>query len=261
MPNEEAVKIMNAMKPFIKRWFDDWSRSCIRSRLYTVTTAPNAYSISTTVDGALVSIDFSTFVANVSKSGIYVFTYYLSGWSFNNTFANLIDYGITFTDTNHTLAQNDTITVVSHNNEIGITEAFDVHEMFIPFRKACLSCVVGDVVRCEWTEGSQQTLVAVQKNEVQDTSSVYYVDFSGTIPSSGWSGSDAPYSLNLTVNGLLDSDSPIIDMVATGNYAVDSIMVSDWPKIYRVVATDNTLTFYATDIPIAQIPFKMRCIR
>lgn len=39
--DNEAVKIANAFKPFVKKWFDEWGRSCVRCKKMTVTTAPN----------------------------------------------------------------------------------------------------------------------------------------------------------------------------------------------------------------------------
>lgn len=46
--NTEAVKIANALKPFVKKWFDDWGQSCVRSKKMTVTTAPNGSVIGVT---------------------------------------------------------------------------------------------------------------------------------------------------------------------------------------------------------------------
>ncbi len=39
--NTEAVKIANALKPFAKKWFDEWGQSCLRSKKMTVSTKPN----------------------------------------------------------------------------------------------------------------------------------------------------------------------------------------------------------------------------
>ena len=39
--DNEAVKIVTAIKPFAKKWFDEWGRSCIRCKKMTVTTAPS----------------------------------------------------------------------------------------------------------------------------------------------------------------------------------------------------------------------------
>ena len=39
--DNEAVKIVNALKPFWKKWTDEWGRNCVRSKKMTVTTAPS----------------------------------------------------------------------------------------------------------------------------------------------------------------------------------------------------------------------------
>ncbi len=46
--NTEAVKIANALKPFVKNWFNEWGQSCMRSKKMTVTTAPNGSVIGVT---------------------------------------------------------------------------------------------------------------------------------------------------------------------------------------------------------------------
>lgn len=44
--DNEAVKIVNALKPFWKKWTKEWGRSCVRSKKMTVTTAPSlAYGV------------------------------------------------------------------------------------------------------------------------------------------------------------------------------------------------------------------------
>lgn len=39
--NTEAVRIAESLKPFAKKWFEDWGRSCLRCKKMTVSTAPN----------------------------------------------------------------------------------------------------------------------------------------------------------------------------------------------------------------------------
>lgn len=38
--DNEAVKIVTALKPFVKNWFEEWGQSCVRSKKMTVSTAP-----------------------------------------------------------------------------------------------------------------------------------------------------------------------------------------------------------------------------
>lgn len=39
--DNEAVKIVNALKPFWKKWTSEWGRNCVRSKKMTVSTAPS----------------------------------------------------------------------------------------------------------------------------------------------------------------------------------------------------------------------------
>lgn len=87
--------------------------------------------------------------------------------------------------------------------------------------------------------------------------SMYYT---GSIPT-GWSGS-GPYTKVVTLSGILATDHPIVDLVASSNYATAEEQIEVWGSIYKVDASaDNTLTFYATDKPDVAIPIQVRCIR
>lgn len=86
--------------------------------------------------------------------------------------------------------------------------------------------------------------------------------YTGTIPT-GWSstGGSAPYTKAVSIPGILATDSPIVDLQASSTYTDAEEQISAWGMVYRVVATANTLTFYATDEPEVAIPVKVRCIR
>ncbi len=85
--------------------------------------------------------------------------------------------------------------------------------------------------------------------------------YPATIPSTSWTGSSAPYSKAVTVTGILSTDAPIIDIVQTGTYATDQTMISNWGNIYRAVTSANTITFYATAVPSADISIQVKVVR
>lgn len=86
-------------------------------------------------------------------------------------------------------------------------------------------------------------------------------DYTGNLLNSSWAGDSAPYSKSIIVYGIRATDKPIVDIVATGTYETDKVIRENWAKIYRVVATNDTLTFYADEVPSGTIPFIARCIR
>lgn len=85
--------------------------------------------------------------------------------------------------------------------------------------------------------------------------------YTATIPSSSWTGTEAPFSKAVTISGILSSDEPFIDIVPTGTYATDITMQQNWGKVYRAVTSTDTITFYATAVPSADIPLKVKVIK
>lgn len=85
--------------------------------------------------------------------------------------------------------------------------------------------------------------------------------YTATIPSASWTGSSAPFSKAVTVSGILSTDTPIIDIVQTGTYATDQAMVTNWALIYRAVTSTDTITFYATAVPSADISIQVKVVR
>jgi len=82
-----------------------------------------------------------------------------------------------------------------------------------------------------------------------------------TLSASSWTGTSAPFSKSVTVNGIVSTDEPIIDLALTGTYATDLVMLDDWSRIYRVVSDTNTLTFYAVQVPLANISLKAKVVK
>ena len=85
--------------------------------------------------------------------------------------------------------------------------------------------------------------------------------YTSSIPTSGWTGSAAPYSREISINGILASDAPIIDSVQTGNYSTDTQICDSWALISRIVTRANGLTVTADAVPSVAIPIQVRCLR
>jgi hypothetical protein len=76
-----------------------------------------------------------------------------------------------------------------------------------------------------------------------------------------WSGVAAPYSKTVTVTGILATDTPIIDVVMSGMYATDDARIEAWGYVYRAVTGVDSITFYATDKPIVELPIQIKVVR
>lgn len=83
----------------------------------------------------------------------------------------------------------------------------------------------------------------------------------GTLTSSGWSGSAAPYSQTISVTGILAADNPIVDVTYSGTYATDSARAEAFANIYRIVTANGSITAYAIEKPTVVLPIRLLCIR
>lgn len=86
------------------------------------------------------------------------------------------------------------------------------------------------------------------------------VDYTATLNTT-WSGSAAPYTKEQTINGILATDKPLIDIVPSATLADAEKQADTWALIYRAVTAANKITFYAKAKPTVSIPLQIRCIR
>lgn len=85
--------------------------------------------------------------------------------------------------------------------------------------------------------------------------------YTATIPNTGWLGSAAPYSIDVTAVGILSTDAPIVDIVQSGTWATDEVMIEDWGKITRIITDMDKITVYASEVPVATVPIQMKVVR
>lgn len=86
------------------------------------------------------------------------------------------------------------------------------------------------------------------------------VDYTATLNTT-WSGSAAPYTKVQTINGILATDKPLIDLVPSATFADAEKQADAWALIYRALTAANKITFYAKAKPTVSIPLQIRCIR
>lgn len=84
--------------------------------------------------------------------------------------------------------------------------------------------------------------------------------YTATIPASGWTGSAAPYTCNVTVTGLLAADKPIVDIVPSTTYATAEAQIEAYGYIYRMAAQANGIVAYASEKPTVDIPIQVKVV-
>lgn len=75
-----------------------------------------------------------------------------------------------------------------------------------------------------------------------------------------WEGS-GPYTQSVAVSGLLESDTPIIDLVASTDRATAEAELAAWAVIYRIDTADGSLTVYASEATTRAITIQILGVR
>lgn len=85
--------------------------------------------------------------------------------------------------------------------------------------------------------------------------------FTGTLLADGWAGTSAPFSQAITVNGILGTDKPKVDVVVSDTYSTAETEAEAWGYVYRIVTSQNGVTAYATEKPEVSLSIQMEVIR
>lgn len=84
--------------------------------------------------------------------------------------------------------------------------------------------------------------------------------FTATVDTT-WTGSASPYSQELSVPGLLTTDTPLITLVPSDDYSTAEAQIEAYNRIYRVVAGADTLTVYAINQTTTSVPIQIIAVR
>jgi hypothetical protein len=84
-----------------------------------------------------------------------------------------------------------------------------------------------------------------------------------TIATTDWTGSVAPFIVTKTVTGILQTDTPFVDLDLSAAPIGDVEDIQQaWTFVYRVEASaTNELKFYATDEPTEDLVVQIKVVR
>lgn len=124
--------------------------------------------------------------------------------------------------------------------------------------KAYFDAVYAPKTHSSTHESGGSDEIEVSANMIEDgaVSTVYTATIGTT-----WTGSEAPYTQALTVTGLLATDNPTVDIVPSSTYSDVEAQIDAYGKIYKMVASANALTVYATETTTVSIPIQLRAVR
>lgn len=85
--------------------------------------------------------------------------------------------------------------------------------------------------------------------------------YTATIPAEGWTNEAAPYIAEVTIDGILSSDAPDIDLIASEDFTVAEPQIEAWGYVYKGVTKAGAISFYATEKPAVALPIQIRAVR
>lgn len=109
----------------------------------------------------------------------------------------------------------------------------------------------------EFTTHLAETASLIKKGHIQ------HGTLSAVITSADWTGTEAPYTQTIDVEGILAEDNPIVDIDLSGvsNYEEEQAILEAWGLIYRITTAEDEITVYATDLPDVDIPSILKVVR
>lgn len=77
-----------------------------------------------------------------------------------------------------------------------------------------------------------------------------------------WTSATTGYTQNVTVSGVLASDTPVIGIVQTTTVATNQTLLENWALVSRITTAANKITAYAYgDKPTVALPIQILCVR
>lgn len=87
-------------------------------------------------------------------------------------------------------------------------------------------------------------------------------DYSASLLSSGWDGSSAPYTQTVSVQGILATDTPIVDVVLDSNTSTAISQNNSWAFVSKIETTANSITATCLESkPEVDLPIQLKVVR
>lgn len=76
-----------------------------------------------------------------------------------------------------------------------------------------------------------------------------------------WTGSEAPFTQEVSVSGMLATDNPQAGIILSSTYATATEQLKEYAKIFRAVTSAGKVTFYAKEATTVDLSIQLKIIR
>ena len=88
------------------------------------------------------------------------------------------------------------------------------------------------------------------------------VMYTATIPTASWTSSGGGYYKDVTVSGILATDTPVVGAVLSDDVSSAKLQGTAFASVNRIVTSANNIRCWAyTSAPTTAIPIQLLCIR
>ena len=97
---------------------------------------------------------------------------------------------------------------------------------------------------------------SANNNGVVATTATYTATITTT-----WTGAEAPYSQTISVQGILATDNPFVDVILDNTYSTAQAQQEDFAKIFKITTSANAITVYASEQTTVALPIQLKVVR
>jgi hypothetical protein len=221
---------------------------------------PTQFAIKTYVDTEISNINVNNIVGNLTledATETYATTLSVEDTGLNLTGNVVIDGNLTVSGT-ETILNTETLNIEDKNIVLGNVETpsdSTANGGGITLKGATDKTLLYDETDNRWESNIEFNALnlSIGADEVVNKKT-----FTTTLTTAGWAGS-GPYTQAVTTTGMKTDDNPFVDIdMSSINFADVEDRLTDWGLVYRGEATADTVTFYAKEVPLANIPIKIR---
>ena len=86
--------------------------------------------------------------------------------------------------------------------------------------------------------------------------------YTATVTTSWIQGSEGEHTQEIPINGILETDSPIIDLILNDSVSTAKSQIEAWSCISRITTSNGKIKIYCYDtVPNIEIPIQIVCVR
>ena len=112
----------------------------------------------------------------------------------------------------------------------------------------------------ESTNAIQNKVVSAGLEDMRDWVTGRHVTFNATV-TTNWTQDGDYFYQDIAVSGILETDSPVVDIVTGSDNATNIQYSESICKVFRITTSENSIRVWATEAIAAEFPIQLKAVR